>query len=285
MFEYVNMSRLLDRADQDALEFANAQPFKHIVIDDVLQPGCETRIAEAFPGKNWSGWENADHQYQRFKSSCSSVEAMPAPLDRVVLELLSGEFLTWLEKLTGIKDLLADPHLGGGGLHTTFEGGYLVPHTDFHSTGVENYYRRLNLLLYLNPTWTPENGACLELWDKQRDSVVREVLPVLGRCVVFQTDDQSVHGFSKAVSGKIQRNSIATYYYTSTPPERFSGDGNTYWRMDSMRGKSSRQTWTSIQQRRLFLGIARLASRISWRAGRMASRISKEVEQNLPHRG
>jgi hypothetical protein len=277
MLAYINTSRLLDRVDQDALEFANAVPFKHIVLDDLLVPGCESQMSDAFPDKDWQGWENADHQYQRFKSSCSSVEAMPPPIDRAVLELLSGELLNWLEKLTGIQNLLVDPHLGGGGLHTTFEGGYLVPHTDFHITNVENYYRRLNLLLYLNPTWQSENGGSLELWDKRRDAVAKEVLPVIGRCVVFQTDDESVHGFSKPVSGRIQRNSIALYYYTSTPPEQFSGDGNTYWHLDTLRGKE-RQTSTSILKRRLFLGIARLASRVSWRAGRMASQISKEVE-------
>ncbi len=206
---------------------------------------------------------------------------MPHPIDRLILELSSGEILSWLEKVTGIQNLLPDPHLEGGGLHTTFEGGYLVPHTDFHKTNITHYVRRLNLLLYLNPSWGRENGGCLELWDKRHDSVVKEVLPTLGKCVVFQTDDQSVHGFSKAVSGRVQRNSIAMYYYTTSPPEQFSGDGNTYWRVNSLQGKSQ-QTWISIQKRRIFLGVAHVASRVAWRAGRAASRVSKETEGRVP---
>ncbi len=278
MLEYINAARLTLRVEDDAQAFSTAVPYKHLVIDDILVPGCESLVADAFPAKDWQKWDDADHQYQRLKSTCSRVGAIPAPIDRVLLELLSGEVLSWLEKLTGIKDLLADPHLEGGGLHTTFEGGYLVPHTDFHVTDITNYFRRLNLLLYLNPNWTPDNGGCLELWDKQQDNIVKEVVPILGRCVVFQTDDRSVHGFSQPVSGRIQRNSIALYYYTSYPPEEFSGDGNTYWRLDTLQGKD-RQSWTSIQQRRLFLGISRIASSVAWRAGRMASKISKDVEQ------
>jgi hypothetical protein len=273
MLQYINSDVLLRRVMEDAASFSSAAPFKHIVFDDILRPGCEQLMSGTFPGREWPGWDNSDHQYQRSKSSCSSVHKMPFPLDRVVMELNSGEVVRWLEKLTGINNLLPDPHLEGGGLHTSFEGGYLIPHTDFHRTPLENYFRRLNLLLYLNENWKSENGGNLELWDKKRDVVAKEVVPVLGKCVVFQTDDQSVHGFSTPISKRSQRNSIAMYYYTSTPPERFSGDGNTYWRVKSLGGKAD-QTWTSIQRRRFFLGVTRVASSISWRAARAASRES-----------
>jgi hypothetical protein len=277
MFHYINVSKLVERVDQDAASFATAKPYKHIVCDDLLVPGCETAVAAAFPDSQWTGWDNVDHQYQRLKNTCSLIGSIPAPLDRVLMELNCGEVLSWLERLTGVRNLLPDPHLGGGGLHTTFEGGYLVPHTDFHTTSVPNYFRRLNLLLYLNPAWKPENGSSLELWERGRDAISKEVLPSLNRCVVFQTDDQSVHGFSRPVSGRSQRNSIALYYYTSSPPDEFSGDANTYWRVKSLEGKN-RQTWVSIGKRRFFLGVARAASGIAWRASRKAAHVTEQVD-------
>ena len=279
MLQYVNVRKLMHRVDQDAISFASAKPYRHIVLDDLLVSGCELELANAFPGSHWAGWDNIDHQFQRLKSSCSLVETIPAPLDRVVMELNCGEVLNWLERLTGIGNLLADSQLGGGGLHTTFEGGYLVPHTDFHTTAVPNFFRRLNLLLYLNPDWEPSNGGSLELWDKKEDCVVKEVLPSLARCVIFQTDDQSVHGFSKPVTGRGQRNSVALYYYTSSPSDEFSGDANTYWRVSGLEGKE-RQSWFSIQKRRLYLAVARAASGVAWRASRKAARLNQAADPN-----
>jgi len=161
---------------------------------------------------------------------------MPKPLDRVIMELNSGPFLSWLSELTEIPQLLPDPYLGGGGLHSTGPGGILVPHTDFHTTEVDHYYRRINLLLYLNDGWTESHGGALELWDKEKDRVVREIWPEFGRCVIFQTDADSMHGSTKPVVGR-DRHSIAMYYYTVSRPERFSGDGSTHWRSKSLAGE------------------------------------------------
>jgi Rps23 Pro-64 3,4-dihydroxylase Tpa1-like proline 4-hydroxylase len=282
VLEFVNIESLMSRVEADAERFASALPFPHICIDDHLRPGAAKRAADAFPPRGWEGWDNADHQYQRLKNTCSSVQAMPDPLDRVLMELNSGEVLKWLESLTGIGSILPDVKLEGGGLHTTFEGGYLVPHTDFHVTEIPHYFRRLNLLLYLNPDWDAACGGALELWSKERDVVVKEILPELGRCVIFQTDNDSVHGFSQKVRHRSQRNSVATYYYTTTSPDHFSGDGNTYWRMETLQGQAG-QTVPSLVARKLFLGISRLASGVSWRAGRVAARLARDSERSGTH--
>ena len=79
-------------------------------------------------------------------------------------------FLAFLEQLTGIHGLLPDDSLMGGGLHQSGDGGFLNIHADF--TGhphQERWRRRINLLIYLNPTWQesmpdwnvpPRGGLC-----------------------------------------------------------------------------------------------------------------------------
>jgi Rps23 Pro-64 3,4-dihydroxylase Tpa1-like proline 4-hydroxylase len=154
--------------------------------------------------------------------------------------------------LAGIAQLLPDPWLYGGSLHSSGSGGYLIPHIDFHLGNILHYCRRLNLLLYLNDAWSEANGGALELWDKERDSVVKELWPAYGRCVIFQADTRSLHGFSKPLVGR-DRNSLALYYYTATPSAEFSGDGSTHRRINSMVSKGIAN---DIQRAALWLCMA-----------------------------
>ena len=117
----------------------------------------------------------------------------------------------------------------GRGLHVSGPGGTLTPHTDFHVIRGLSLFRRLNLLFYLNPDWSPENGGMLELWNKQQDRIEKSVSPTLGTCVLFKTNNESMHGFTTPVAGR-NRQSVALYYYTAEEAEDFSGDGATYWR-------------------------------------------------------
>src|SRR5262249_40047948 len=145
------------------------------------------------------------------------------PLDRLIYELNSGPVVSWLEELTGIENLIPDAQLLGGGLHSSGPGGHLSPHTDFHVGKNAALYRRINLLIYFNDGWRPDNNGAFELWDQKKDRIEREILPEYGRMVVFQTDADSMHGFSKPIAGRY-RNSIALYYYSAQAPDRYSGD-------------------------------------------------------------
>lgn len=55
------------------------------------------------------------------------------------------------------------------------------------------------------------------------------IIPQWGTCVIFRTDDRSVHGFSTPVTKDLWRCSIALYYYSSLEAANFSGDTNVYW--------------------------------------------------------
>jgi hypothetical protein len=213
-----------------ASDFAAAYPFRHVVLDDVIAHDAGDALRR-FPDAAWDGWQRYGDEYQRGKMICRDIEVIPDPFRAMIHELSEPSFLSFLERLTGIERLLVDPYLEGGGLHASGGGGILAPHTDFHVYARLDLYRRLNVLVYLNPGWKDEYGGCLELYEVGGDQPVKTIVPQWGRCVIFQTDDRSVHGFSKPVEGEGRyRRSIALYYYTSTEAENFSGDTNTYWK-------------------------------------------------------
>lgn len=208
--------------------FAEATPFPHIVVDDLVDAPHD--LLEFFPDPSWEGWGGLGDSYQIGKLSCDEIESIPEPFKGMIYEMSTPRFLRALERLTGIQKLLPDPYLAGGGLHMSGSGGTLAPHTDFHIYDKADLYRRINLILYLCPDWTEDDGGCLQLYDSAGTSR-RTVVPAWGRAVVFRTDDRSIHGFPTAVAEQKIRRSIALYYYTAAEAPEFSGDATTYWRV------------------------------------------------------
>jgi hypothetical protein len=268
MLRMLQFSTLWDRVASDTECYRRAQPFKHLVFDDLLTPETCAVLATAFPSGEWTGWDRGRREqdpYQPKKFACADLSLIPDPLDRLIYELNSGPFLKWLEKVTGIENVLPDMRLFGGGLHSSGPGGRLLPHTDFHFGQDQTLHRRLNLLVYLNKDWTPDNGGLFELWDQEKDCVAREVLPELGRTVLFQTDADSMHGFSKPVAGRF-RNSVALYYYSTQAPKGYSGDFATHWRQENSQNHGEGLGASRLPIfRRSMMFSARVMGGISWR--------------------
>jgi Rps23 Pro-64 3,4-dihydroxylase Tpa1-like proline 4-hydroxylase len=140
-------------------------------------------------------------------------------LTRLFEELNSHEFISILEKLTGITGLIRnDTTLQGAGVHRIHPGGYLSLHTDFNSYRKDEVKldRRINLLIYMNPEWQDSYGGKIWLCDKEKKTCVKKVSPLLNRCVIFNTSNKSIHGHPEPLSvpENLRRQSIAVYYYT-----------------------------------------------------------------------
>jgi Rps23 Pro-64 3,4-dihydroxylase Tpa1-like proline 4-hydroxylase len=133
------------------------------------------------------------------------------------MELNSPAILRFLQAMTGIKGLIADPYYSGGGLHETKSGGHLGVHADFNLNKPLKLERRLNLLIYLNDDWPADYGGELELWDREMKTCHHRVPPLIGNAVVFNTSLDSFHGQPDPVRCPPDRGrrSIATYYYTA----------------------------------------------------------------------
>lgn len=259
-FDFRTYSR--ERVEQLASEFRQAEPFPHLVIEDFLNLTPD-EAAGVYPTPDWPHWNKRNDFYQSGKMYCRDTDVIPPLISSMFYELSSPPFLRFLESVTGIGGLIPDPYYEGGGLHCSGPEGVLVPHTDFHYYGRLKLYRRLNLLLYLNPGWEENFGGCLELWEKGAHEPAKLIVPDWGTCVIFRTDDHSVHGFSTPIKPGHWRCSVALYYYSSQEAARFSGDAYTYWQQH---GTQSGLNRLRIRCYRLLTRVARKLSHIAHQA-------------------
>ncbi|MEV4456898.1 2OG-Fe(II) oxygenase [Microbispora sp. NPDC004025] len=224
-FRREDLFPLADRRRQD---FLDAAPFRHVVIDDFLPPGVLEPILEEFPEPRDASWQQFDSS-REIKLALSDTERM-GPATRHLLAEFNGQvFVEFLERLTGITQLVSDPHLEGGGLHQIKPGGFLKVHADFNRHRRLNLDRRLNGLLYLNKDWKEDYGGHLQLWDKDMTRCEHKILPVFNRFVVFATTDDANHGHPDPLTcpDDRARRSMALYYYTNGRPEEETGADHT----------------------------------------------------------
>lgn len=196
--------------------YASQQPFPHAHLVNFLDPDVIARIAEEFPNTTSGEWVQYKH-YNENKAGMTKRELFPPFIGQVVDELNSPAFVSWLSELTGIKGLLPDPSLEGGGMHQSAPGGFLNVHADFtmhHHR--KNWRRRVNVIVYANPEWEDEWGGAIELWDRSMMRCVAKVPPFYNHAVIFNTDEHSYHGFPDPLTcpDGITRRSLALYYYT-----------------------------------------------------------------------
>lgn len=206
--------------------YAQARVFPHIAIDNFLDQDSLAEAARYFPPVGDEGWIHYVHFNER-KGGLNKREYIPEPLRAIIDELNSPRFVGFLEALTCIPGLTADPDLEGGGLHQIERGGFLNIHADFTAHPHHRLWRRrVNVILYLNEDWQEEYGGHLELWTKDMHGCFEKILPVFNRCVIFNTDKESFHGHPHPLTCPPERTrrSIALYYFTAEekPPVKIA---------------------------------------------------------------
>lgn len=202
--------------------YASATPFPHFVFDSALKPKRLREVKaeiDAIPNVSHV-WRRSDHPTQVNKLWIQDLSAMPPKVKDLIQDMNSREFIAFLSDLTGIRPLLPDPELEGGGIHRTLPGGALGVHADFNLHPRTGFHRRLNVLLYLNHSMR-EWGGQLELWSKDMTSCEKRIDPIFNRMVIFTITDDANHGHPELWTPPQEefRNSLALYYYSPERPE------------------------------------------------------------------
>ena len=196
--------------------YGSSTPFPSIYIDQFLTPTAISRVQKEFPTVSDNVWTHYIHYNER-KHGLTKFDYFPLSVKELVTEMSQPKFISWLENLTGIPNLFADPNLEGSGLHQTLKGGFLNIHADFTVHPLKsNWQRRVNVLVYLNENWNSDWGGNLELWNENMTQCEQSISPMLNRAAIFSTGTNTYHGYPHPLScpENESRKSIAMYFYT-----------------------------------------------------------------------
>jgi len=239
----LNYERLGELQRKLASQFAGADPIRHVVIDDFLRTEAAQRAVIAFP--SIGDMEIAFSGLAEVKNAEQGIDRVDPIFRNIFDELRSAQFVRWLTGVTQISGLLGDPDLHGGGLHQGADGSYLDIHADFNVHPKTSLYRRLNLLIYLNPAWQPEWQGYLELWSWDMAECRAFIEPRFNRCVVMETHDHAYHGYKELHLPKgVTRKSLASYYYSANRSDAQTEQGhNTLFKLrpEQRRATGARQ--------------------------------------------
>jgi hypothetical protein len=203
--------------------FEQAQPFRHLVLDDFLVPGFAAELLAQFPSFE-RGSAIAEDGSASLKSTVERIRDLGSAYSRLDDLVKTRGFLDYIGAITGIPGLLYDPWYFGGGTHENRHGQDLDAHVDFNRHPVERWHRRLNLIVYLNHRWQDEWGGSLELHSDPRSAhdQVLVVTPLFNRAVIFETTEWSWHAFPPIrlpeSEQPLSRKSIALYFYSEDRP-------------------------------------------------------------------
>lgn len=204
-----------------------SDPYDHWVIDDFVPSFLAKELSKDFidfDHKDWYVYSNPLEQ----KKSLNNWWNFPSQTYKFIEYLNSPAFIGWLSLQTGQPKLYPDPGLHGAGWHMHGRGGKLNIHLDYSIHPKLELERKFNLIFYLSEDWDPQWGGGLQLWngtDRKAEQYVKTVDCMFNRAVLFDTTQNSWHGFPDKLTCPegTYRKSIAMYYLT--PPSQ-SADPN-----------------------------------------------------------
>ena len=200
------------------------EPFNHWVFDDFFSIERAKKLSGEFLDYDDPNWFDYNNPVEN-KKSLNNWYCFPPETYKVFAYLNSPEFIDILKGVTGIDKLYPDIGLHGGGWHIHKTGGKLNVHLDYSIHPKLHLQRKLNLIVYLSEDWNIEWGGSLQLWSHDEQSkkpkeLVRTVDNIFNRAILFDTTQNSWHGFPEQLTCPegVFRKSIAVYYLTD-PPE------------------------------------------------------------------
>jgi Rps23 Pro-64 3,4-dihydroxylase Tpa1-like proline 4-hydroxylase len=163
---------------------------------------------------------------------CKDLSVSPAAYE-LVSALHSSIFINWLEQLTGIQNIIPDPHLIGAGYSKNFNGDALKTHVDFNWNDRLKLHRALSLIIYLTPGWESNWGGSLNFYDFDRETIIKCVDCAFNKAVIWKYHKKGFHGYNNPIQcpNDMFRSTFRLFYYTSNstynpvdPPHR-----SLYW--------------------------------------------------------
>lgn len=226
------INKKYDDLSEFKIEFKNAKPYPHIILDNFLDDNFFSNInTESFSIKKHRN-EHLDTFLERNKSISKNVE-LSDEIKKIVEELNSDKFVKNLKKLTGMDELF-QTSVGNTALsnyHEMYESGFVGTHVDHSSEPKTGCPHVLNILIYLTKGWDKSWGGSTILANKTGKKIEKIIDYTPNRAVIFLHTPFSFHGVQELNNNLKKRSSVYVDYYSTKkkPYLNFDLDFKNVW--------------------------------------------------------
>jgi len=206
----INFEYLEEHKEGLRLNFLLAKPFPHLAIDNFCE---EEKLLQLHADLPEIETKSRDYMFAANKFEKSNISGI-SPLFHELYADLTSERFQHILRFVSNEDVFVDAAFHGGGIHQGRKNSFLDMHIDFNYHPLhKNWYRQLNLLLYLNKDWKPEYGGHLKLKDLRTDQQKSIGVP-FNRLIIQLTNKYTLHGYDLTHFPEgMYRTSIAAYAY------------------------------------------------------------------------
>jgi len=212
------LERLRDESQSLKQSYATAQPYPHVVIDNLFEPQLLHRLIAEYPQQNNRDWLVWDTSHE-LKTTSKGIDGLSAFTQLFCLWLNSRDVIESIESIVGISNLIGDPLFHGAGLHEMYRDGWLEMHADYTKHFSLPFVRRVNMLIYLNQDWDDSWGGDLVMGDNKNKQSRVSYPPYFNRTIIFPTTADTFHGVPNPLSCPPDRSRklLSIYYWNPVP--------------------------------------------------------------------
>ena len=185
----------------------------YFFIDGLLPNELALEIYTKFPSTDEAVRKK---NLREFKFTAVQMNAYDGLLEDVIFAFQDTKVVKIISEICDLNGLFADENLYAGGLSLMEKNNFLNPHLDNSHDKDRERWRVLNLLYYVTPNWSIENGGNLEVWPNGLKQVQTTIESKFNRLVVMTTHQKSWHSVSKVLKEDIRR-CVSNYYFSNTP--------------------------------------------------------------------
>jgi hypothetical protein len=207
----INFQFLEENKEKLRLDYLLAKPYPYLVIDNFCD---RAQLEEMYNSIPELSNKSRDYMFANNKFEKSNYKELGPRFQEIYTEMSSQRMNDFLSFIANEK-IFVDPANHGGGLHQGKKNSFLDMHLDFNYHPMhKNWFRNMNLLLYLNKDWKPSYKGQLKLVDL-RSGEEKELEVPFNRLIIQQTRAYTLHGYDMtSFPENVFRTSIATYAYT-----------------------------------------------------------------------
>ena len=185
----------------------------YFFIDDLLPNELALNIYTKFPSTDKAVRKK---NLREFKFTAYQMDHYDSLLEELIYAFQDEKVIQLISEICDLEEVYGDENLYAGGLSLMEKDNFLNPHLDNSHDKDRERWRVLNLLYYVTPNWTIENGGNLEVWPNGLKQVQTTIESKFNRLVVMTTHQKSWHSVSKVLKEDIRR-CVSNYYFSNTP--------------------------------------------------------------------